>query len=95
MFKKITVALIASTLFAAPIYAQSTMRSQNGAPATVGKITTAKPVFAKAQKTVKVKKHKVKKVKIGKHVKHVKHVSVAKHGKHFATTKPTMPAHHN
>ena len=67
MFSKITIALLASTLIAAPVLAQSTM-SVSRAPATqvvkipVMKTTvnSTKPVFAKAHtahKVVKVKKH--------------------------------------
>ena len=94
MFKKLTIALIASSLLAAPVFAQSTVRTQNGAPATAVAITHVKPAAAKVH-VVKVKKHKVKKVKIAKHVKLAKHVVVAKPAKHVATAKPTMPARHN
>jgi len=93
MFKKITIALIASALMGTPVFAQSTMRTQNGAPATAVTINHAKP--AVKTHTVKVKKHKVKKVKIARHVKHAKHAVIVKHGKHVATTKPTMPTRHN
>lgn len=87
MFKKLTIALIASTLLAAPALAQTPMTSPR-APATAVKVDATKPVFAKAHKAKvgKVKKHKVKKLKITKH---------AKHSKHFAVAKPATPAHHN
>ena len=93
MFKKITIALLASSLLSAPVFAQSTMRAQSGAPATAITIKHAKSASTKAH-VVKVKKHKAKKIKIAKH-KHAKHVVIAKHSKHIATTKPTTPAHHN
>ena len=94
MFRKLTVALIASALLAAPVLAQTTMPSTR-APATAVKITHAKPVFAKAHKVTKIKKHKAKKVKAAKHTKHVKHMPIAKHGKHFVTSRPATHTHHN
>ena len=98
MFRKITVALLATTLLATPVFAQSSISAAR-APATqpakvpVMKTTinTAKPVFAKAHKihkVVKVKKHKVKKLKVAKHM------PVAKHVVHV-TAKPATPSHHN
>jgi hypothetical protein len=92
MFRKITVALLATTLIAAPVFAQSTMSTAR-APATQA-VNTAKPVFAKAHathKVVKVKKHKVKKIKVAKHAKRM---HVAKHAVH-AAAKPATPTHHN
>lgn len=101
MFRKITIALLAGTLLAGPVLAQSTMSTAR-APATqpVKTVTikatghTAKPIFAKAHKVTKiskVKKHKVKKVKVAKHVKHL---TVAKHRLHVSS-KPATPSHHN
>ena len=105
MFRKITIALLASTLIAAPVLAQSTM---SAAPAPVSQPVkstavktnahTAKTIFAKAHvkahkvtKISKVKKHKVKKVKVAKHVNHV---VVAKHRSH-ANAKTSTPSHQN
>jgi hypothetical protein len=106
MFRKITVALLATALLATPVFAQSTM-SSGRAPATqpaknfAVKTTghTAKPIFAKAHNSKahkaatisKVKKHKVKKVKVAKHVKHM---TVAKHRIHVSANHAT-PSHHN
>ena len=101
MFRKITVALLASTLIAAPVFAQSTVPSARAPatqaikiPVTKTTIKSAKPVFAKAHivhKVAKVKKHKVKKLKV---TKHAKHMPVAKHVIHV-TAKPATPTHHN
>jgi hypothetical protein len=104
MFRKLTIALLATTLLAAPVLAQSTMGTA-GAPATqpakiVAVKTTAHtaPIFAKAHvkthkvtKISKVKKHKVKKVKVAKHVKHM---TVSKHRIHMSA-KPAAPSHQN
>jgi hypothetical protein len=101
MFRKITIALLASTLIAVPVFAQSTMSTAR-APATqpakifVVKTTTNtnKPVFAKAHavhKVAKVMKHKVKKINVAKHAKHM---TVKKHVIHLSA-KPATPAHHN
>jgi len=101
MFRKITIALLAGTLLAGPVLAQSTMSTAR-APATQPAkvvavkttVITAKPIFAKAHKATnvsKVKKHKVKKVKVAKHVKHM---TVVKHRIH-ASAKPATPSHHN
>ncbi len=99
MFKKLTIALLATTLLAGPVLAQSTMAP---APATQPAKTvavkttghTAKPIFAKAHKATKiskVKKHKVKKIKVAKHVKHM---AVSKHRIHVSG-KPATPSHQN
>ena len=101
MFRKLTIALLATTLLAAPVLAQSTMGTA-GAPATQPAKTvavkttahTAKPIFAKAHKATKiskVKKHKVKKIKVAKHVKHM---TVSKHRIHMSA-KPAAPSHQN
>jgi hypothetical protein len=74
MLRKVAAALIAVTMFTAPVLAQSTapVRSE---PA--GQTAKVKPV-----KVVKVKKHvtkhKVKKAKVAAHRKHIRHV---RHGK--------------
>ena len=101
MFKNLTVALLATTLLAGPVLAQSTMSAAPApatqpvkAPAVKTTVTTAKPIFAKAHKATKVskvKKHKVKKLKVAKHVKHM---TVAKHRNH-ANVKSTTPSLHN
>ena len=105
MFRKITVALLATTLFAAPVLAQSTMSTASApvsqpvkTPTAKTTVNTAKPIFAKAHvkahkvtKISKVKKHKVKKVKVAKHVKHM---VVVKHHMH-ANAKPSTPSHQN
>ena len=103
MFRKITVALLATTLFAAPVLAQSTMVAPRApvtqpvkGPAVKTSAITAKPAFAKANKTVKitkVKKHQVKKHAVKKH-KVVKHSKVTSTGKHI-TGKSSTPSHHN
>ena len=92
MFRKLTVALLATTLFVGPVLAQSTMATAPApatqpakTPAVKTTVTTAKPIFAKAHKAAKiskVKKHKVKKIKIAKQRNHV-------------NVKPAMPSLHN
>ena len=107
MFRKITIALLASTLIATPVLAQSTVPAPKAPASQPVKATAAttvkttasavKPGFMQVGKVSKVKKHKVKKLKIAKHVKmtkHVKHAPKIKHPVH-ATTKPVMPSPHN
>lgn len=104
MFKKITIALLASTLIGAPAFAKNTiLGSQATQPAAKSTINMTSPAKVKIAKVSKVKKHKAKKIKVAKHaihakhVKHVKHVKHAPAGKHIvhATTKQTMPSHNN
>jgi hypothetical protein len=101
MFRKLTIALLATTLLASPVLAQSTMATAPAPATQPAKIVavkttghTAKPIFAKAHKATKiskVKKHKVKKVKVAKHVKHM---TVSKHRVHVSA-KPATPSHQN
>ena len=71
MLKKLAAALIAVTMFTAPVLAQS-VAPVSPAPATQT-IKAKSPV-----KHVKVKKHTVKKVRVARHHMHVKHVRHAK-----------------
>jgi len=85
MFTKVAAALIAVTMFTAPVLAQSVAPvSPAPAPQT---IKAKSPV-----KHVKIKKHTVKKVRVGRHHMHVKQVRHVKSGKlaHSArlSTKP-------
>ena len=74
MLTKVAAALIAVTMFTAPVLAQSVAPvSPAPAPQT---IKAKSPV-----KHVKIKKHTVKKVRVGQHHMHVKHVRHAKSGK--------------
>jgi hypothetical protein len=86
MLTKVATALIAVTLFAAPLLAQS-VAPEGRAPAT-------QPIAVKSPKQVKIKKHTVKKVIVARHrthIKHVRHVNSAKSA-HIAraSTKPTV-----
>jgi hypothetical protein len=99
MFRNLTIALLATTLLAAPVLAQTTSLTARGPATQPVKIpmikptatTTAEPVAAKLHKIVRIKKHNVKKVKVAKHVKHSQG---AKHRIHFSG-KPAMPSHQN
>lgn len=78
MFRKIAVALIATSLFVVPALAAEAMKTVPAA-----KAETKAPAAAKAAVPVKlIKKHRTirHRVYAGKHRKHVKHV--------FATRKP-------
>jgi hypothetical protein len=79
MLTKVAAALIAVTMFTAPVLAQSVAPvSPTPAPQT---IKAKSPV-----KHVKVKKHTVKKVRVARHHMHVKHV------RHAKATKPAHSA---
>jgi hypothetical protein len=89
MITKVAAALIAVTMFTAPVLAQSVAPvSPTPAPQTIK--ATKSPV--KHAKKHMVKKHTVKKVRVARHHMHVKHVRHAKAAKpaHSArlSTKP-------
>jgi hypothetical protein len=86
MLTKVAAALIAVTMFTAPVLAQSvTPVSPAPAPQT---IKAKSPV-----KHVKVKKHTVKKVRVARHHMHVKHVRHAKSATHSHSARlSTKPA---
>jgi hypothetical protein len=94
MLKKVAAALIAVTMFSAPVLAQSVAPvSPTPAPQTIK--ATKSPVKHVTMKkhTVKkhtVKKHAVKKVRVARHHMHVKHVRHAKAAKlaHSARLSP-------
>lgn len=101
MFKKTIIALLATTLFAGPVLAQSTL-SGTRAPTTqpvktVKIVKVSKSAKVTTVKVIKVKKHKVHKTKIAKPAKHAKHFKHAPAGKRIfhVTTKHTMPSHNN
>lgn len=86
MLKNLAAALVAVTMFTAPVLAQSVAPvSPTPAPQTIK--AKASPV-----KHAKMKKHTVKKVRVARHHMHVKHVRHAKAAKlaHSArlSTKP-------
>ena len=71
MLKNVAAALVAVTMFTAPVFAQS-VAPVNPTPAT-------QTIKAKSPaKHVKIKKHTVKKVRVVRHHMHVKHVRHAK-----------------
>jgi hypothetical protein len=86
MLKKVAAALIAVTMFTAPVLAQSAA-PVSSAPAT-------QPIKAKsAVKHVKIKKHTVKKIMVVRHSTHIKHVRHAKSAKFSHTARvSTKPA---
>jgi hypothetical protein len=101
MFKAIIIALLATTLFAGPVLAQSTLSGTRALATqpvkTVKIVKVAKPAKVKTVKVIKVKKHKVHKTKItkpGKHANHFRHAPAGKRIFHV-TTKHTMPSHNN
>jgi hypothetical protein len=86
MLKNVAAALIAVTMFTAPVLAQS-VAPVSPAPATPT-IKATSPV-----KHVKIKKHTVKKVRVGRHHMHVKHVRHAKSATHSHSARlSTKPA---
>jgi hypothetical protein len=94
MFRKIAVALIATSMFVAPALAAETMKTKPAPAATVGvKAETTAPIAAKAAVPAKViKKHRSirHRVYAGHHRKHVRHVmTTRKAAKHIkaVTTK--------
>jgi len=77
MFKKVAAALIAVTMFSAPVLAQSVAPvSPTPAPQTIK--ATKSPVKHVQMKKHTAKKHTAKKVRVAKHHMHVKHVRHAK-----------------
>ena len=84
MFRKLAVALVATSLLAGPVLAQGT----STAPASTSQ-PVAKADTAKSNKTANVKhagkttKHTAKMLKHRKHFAHVKHVKHVKHANHM------------
>ena len=92
MLTKVAAALIAVTMFSAPVLAQSAAPVSN---VPVQQIK-AKP----AVKHVKIKKHTVKKAKVARHHMHVKHVRHAKaakpaHSARLSTKSAPVPSRTN
>lgn len=95
MLRKLAVALIAATVFTAPVFAQSTAPANppaktNAAPAanapaaatpTSPKVVAAKPGLKHAKHHRRLAHHHVKRVKHAMHVKAVKHAKHATHVK--------------
>jgi hypothetical protein len=82
MLRKFAVALLAASVFTAPVFAQG-----GGAPATPSVKTEIKsdsvtPKVVNAHPTLKTAKVKTSKRYARHHVKHVKHVAHVKHVKH-------------
>jgi hypothetical protein len=91
MFRKIAVALIATSIIVAPALAAESMKTKPASATTVGaKADTKAPTAAKAAVPAKViKKHRSirHRVYAGKHRKHVKHAMTTKRSvKHKAVT---------
>jgi hypothetical protein len=98
MLRKLAVALVAASLIAGPVLAQSNTPATDTAP-----MTTGQPAQVDAKKTVAVKhvtkkhvaaKHLAKKHVAAKHItkkhvasKHVKKMHVSKHVKHIKPIK--------
>jgi hypothetical protein len=77
MLKKLAAALIAVTMFTAPVLAQSA--------APVGPAPATQPIKAKsAVKHVKIKKHTMKKATVARHRTHIKHVRHSAKSSHTA-----------
>ncbi len=86
MLRKFAVALLAASVFTAPVFAQGTgapakteTRSDSAAPAATPKVVTAKPTLKSAK--LKRPKHYAR-----HHAKHVQHVAHVKRVKHVKTT---------
>ena len=104
MLSKIVVALLATSMIAAPVLAQSTMPSPRAPASQPAKIPAATPTVNATKpaiaKVIKVKRHKVKRVKIAKHATPVRHFKAPKHmtvgnSKLHATSKPAVLPHTN
>jgi hypothetical protein len=100
MFRKLAVALIAATVFTAPVLAQSTAPAKNdAAPATTAPATTAPATTApkadRAKPTVRHAHHvrRVHHVRHAHHVRHMHHVwhkHHVRHGHHVKHVKHVM-----
>ena len=100
MLRKFAVALLAASVFTAPVFAQG-----SGAPATPSvktetKSNSATPKVVNANPTLKTAKVKASKRYARHHVKHVKHVAHVKRVKHVTVahaahgTKGTKQVRH-
>ena len=81
MLRKIAVALVAATMFTAPVFAQGTPAAapaKSNTPAAAAPANTAAPKVAATKPAQKVVKH----VKKGRHFAHVRHFKRVKHVKH-------------
>jgi hypothetical protein len=85
MFRKLAVALVATSLLAGPVLAQ-TPGSTGAAPATTGQPTVKADVKVKTTE-MKVNKTKKHVAKIRHHRKHFAHVKHVKHVKHLKQVK--------
>jgi hypothetical protein len=85
MFRKLAVALVATSLLAGPVLAQ-TPGSTGTAPATTGQPTVKADVKVKTTE-MKVNKTKKHVAKIRHHRKHFAHVKHVKHVKHLKQVK--------
>ena len=87
MLTKVAAALIAVTMFTAPVLAQSAAPVSN---VPVQQIK-AKP----AVKHVKIKKHTVKKATVAWHRRHIKHVRHSSHTAQLSTKSAPLAARPN
>jgi len=100
MLRKVAIALLAATMFSAPVLAQGTPGAAPAKPSTPAaaapastavKPTANTPATTKAVAT-KPSVKSVKRVKNGRHVAHVRHVKRVKHVRHIKRVKPATDA---
>ncbi len=96
MLRKFAVALLAASVFTAPVFAQGgatatpPAKSDTAAPATTPKVVTANPSL----KTAKVKTSKRYAHHRAKHAKHYAHVKRVKHVKSASAAHGTKQVRH-
>ncbi|MFI4961075.1 MAG: hypothetical protein ACHP82_06435 [Hyphomicrobiales bacterium] len=84
MFRKLAVALVATSLLAGPVLAQGTSTAPASISQSVAKADTAKSTTtANVKHASKTTKHTAKMLKHRNHFAHVKHVKNVKHAKHM------------
>lgn len=95
MLRKVAVALLAATMFSAPVLAQGTggapARTNTpvaAAPAAAPKVVAAKPTLKSAKRVSHRRSAHVRHVKPAKHMVHVKRVKHVKKAHHIKRSKP-------
>jgi len=86
MLRKFAVALLAASVFTAPVFAQGGGAAATPPVKTETKSDSATPKVVTANPTLKTAKVKASKRYAHRHVKHVRHVAHVKRVKHIRTT---------
>ena len=94
MLRKFAVALLAASVFTAPVFAQGGGAAATPPVKTETKSDSATPKVVTANPTLKTAKVKPSKRYVHRHVKPVKHVAYVKPVKHVAYVKPVKHVAH-